>query len=233
MSKLVYLLLFSALTNTVAAETASGHWEGKVKMPNRELELTLDLAQSAKGAWIGTITIPGTGTADVPLTTVAVDGATVKFTASLPMAATFEGQLSEDRKTMSGNASSSDGTTTFQLTRNGEAVVKLPAASTPLTKEFAGPWEGKLESDGRVRRVGLTLVASDAGTATGILIALDQNNLQIPATSVTIHDRRIQIELRSIGGAYSGSLNDTGEIAGEWSEGPTHLPLTFKRTAKQ
>jgi uncharacterized protein len=168
----------------------------------------------------------------VPLTTATIDGSTVKFTASLPISATFEGHLSDDHQTMSGTASSSEGTTTFQLARNGEASIKLPPASSALTKEFAGAWEGKLDSDGKVRRVGLTLAASDGGTATAVLVALDQHNLQVPATSVLIQDRRIQLELRSIGGTYSGSLSDSGEISGEWSEGSTRLPLVFKRTAK-
>ena len=32
---------------------------------------------------------------------------------------------------------------------------------------------------------------------------------------------------------YRGTLGATGEIAGEWSEGPNHLPLTFKHVVPE
>src|SRR5262245_11624601 len=83
-----------ATTASVRAQQAAdptGHWEGKIHIPNRELNLSVDLARNAGGTWIGSMSIPGTTTVDLPLTTVAVDATTVRFAATLPGQTTFEG----------------------------------------------------------------------------------------------------------------------------------------------
>src|SRR5690349_17610055 len=93
------LLLFAA-----AAFAQAGHWQGTVKMgENKNLPLTVDLMKNAQGAWIGSLSIPGSTTADVPIA-VTVDGNTVRFTADLPMRATFEGKLAADGATIAGAA---------------------------------------------------------------------------------------------------------------------------------
>src|SRR5262245_42608877 len=80
----------------------TGHWEGKIHIPNRELGLAVDLTKDASGAWIGSLTIPGTTTVDVPLATVTVTAGAVRFTAALPGATTFEGVLSADAASLDG-----------------------------------------------------------------------------------------------------------------------------------
>src|SRR6185369_6006393 len=56
------------------AAKPAAHWEGKIQIPEHELGLTVDLAQDAKGLWIGSITVVGSTSIDVPLTEVVVDG---------------------------------------------------------------------------------------------------------------------------------------------------------------
>src|SRR5690242_17381426 len=145
-----------------AAFAQAGHWQGTVKMgENKNLPLIVDLAKNAQGVWIGSMSIPGSSTVDVPIVvTVASD--TVRFSADLPMRATFEGKLAADGASIAGTAKNADGDTTFQLTRSGEANVKQAAESTAIGKEFEGEWEATVESNGRVRKVGMRL-ANEAG----------------------------------------------------------------------
>ena len=143
----VGLAAWSVAFSQTAAGPA-GHWEGKIQIPEHEIGVTVDLDRSAKGAWIGSISVNGSTSIDVPLSGVAVDGAAVRFSATLPRPASFEGHLSADGTSLSGNASNADGQVPFQLTRTGEAHVKVPASSSPLSKEFEGSWEGAIDSNG-------------------------------------------------------------------------------------
>ncbi len=107
--------------------------------------------------------------------------------------------------------------------------MKVPPPSSALSKDFAGSWEGTLESNGRVRHVGLKLSAAADGTAMATLIALDKGNLEIPVSTVTIRGKQLDLESRAISGVYHGTLGADGAIAGEWLEAGNHLALTFKR----
>jgi hypothetical protein len=78
------LIAFSACSVPVyAAATVAGHWERKIQIPDHELRIAVDLAQTPTGAWIGSLSIAGSSTEDVPLLTITVSGAGVQFTASL------------------------------------------------------------------------------------------------------------------------------------------------------
>jgi hypothetical protein len=214
-----------------AAAGPSGHWEGKIQIPEREIAIAVDLAQSPAGAWIGSIAIKGATPFDVPLTEISVKDASVRFTAGLPGTTSFEGTLSADAASLAGKVSNVEGSVPFELTRRGEADVKLPPASSPLPKAFEGTWDGAISTDGSVRRVVLKLSAAPDGTARAVLIVVDKGNAEIPVTRVTVTGNQLELEVRAIGGMYRGTLGASGEIAGEWGENITRLPLTFKRAA--
>lgn len=213
----------------LAAPGASGHWEGKIQMPERELGFAVDLAQGPAGAWIGSLTIKGATAVDVPLTDISVKDATVRFTASLPGTTSFEGSLSADANSLTGKVSNAEGGVPFELARSGEANVKLPPASSVLSKEFEGTWEGAVAADGNTRRIVLKMSAAPDGTARAVLISVDKGNAEIPVTTVTLKDKVVELEARAVGGTYRGTLGANGEIAGEWIEKTARIPLTFKR----
>lgn len=210
---------------------AAGHWQGKIQIPEHELEVTVDLDRNAAGAWIGSMTLGGTTAVDVPLTTVTVDGSVVRFTANPGGAASFTGKISEDGKTLSGTASNGQGEAPFQLSRAGDPKVKVPPPSSALTKEFEGDWEGTLSVNGAPLRIGLKLSAAADGKAVATLTSYDQGNAEFRADSVTIQGKDFQFEIRGISGTYKGALGAGGEIAGEWAQGPGRFPLTFRRVA--
>lgn len=225
------LIGLSTVSSAQTAAQAAAHWQGTIHMEKFELSVIVDLAQIPTGAWIGSMSFPGTPTADAPLGDIAVDGKSVRFTARVPKVATFEGALSADTSSLSGTATNPEGETTFQLKRNGEANVKLPPPSSPLPKEFAGAWQGTAAADGKTKHVGLKLSSAADGIAVATLIAIDHGNLEIPITTVTIQDKQLRFESRAISGSFHGALGENGEIAGEWSEGGKRLPLTFKPAA--
>lgn len=210
---------------------AGGEWQGKILIPDHGMVITVDLARSPKGAWIGSMSLAGSSAVDVPLSGLTVEGASVRFTADLPVHASFDGKISADGGTLSGTASSAAGDAPFQLTRGGEAKVKVAPPSSALSTEFEGAWEGMVDSGGKVRHIGLRLSRAADGSAAAVLIAVDSGNLEIPVTTVTVQGKDLQLEVRAVSGSYRGTLGDGGGIAGEWSEGGNRLPLNFKRAA--
>lgn len=225
------LAVLGAVGLAQTASKATGHWQGKIQIPERELGITVDLDRSPKGVWIGSMSVVGSTAVDVPLSSITVEDTAVRFTASLPEHASFNGHLSEDASSLSGTASSAAGEAPFELTRNGEANVKVPPPSSPLSKDFEGTWEGTLEDGGKLLRVVLKLTPAADGIATATLISVDQGNKEIPATTVTIKEKQLQLEARAVSGTYSGTLGANGAIAGEWAQRTNRLPLTFKRAS--
>jgi hypothetical protein len=173
------------------------------------IEVTVDLAKSPTGAWIGSMSILHSTTADVPLDAVVVADSAVRFAARLPGKTSFGGRLSTDARGLSGIVSNAEGGVAFQLTRTGDADVKVPPASSPLPKAFEGAWEGTLESGGQPRRVRVTLAPAPDGTATATLISVDKGNLEIPVATVTVRDRQLELDARAISGTYRGTLAPT------------------------
>ncbi len=214
-----------------AATGAAGHWEGKIEIPDHELSFAVDLDRGPKGEWIGSLSITGTSTVDVPLLKIVVSETAVQFTANLPGETSFTGTLSSVAASLTGKASNAEGAVPFQLARNGDANVKVPPPSSVLSKDFEGTWEGAVESDGKVRRIVLKLAPAPDGTATATLISVDKGNLEIPVTAVTLQGPQLELLARAVGGTYRGTLGSSGEIAGEWIEPAARLPLTFKRAA--
>src|SRR5712691_8576878 len=105
------MLLFAALlllpAPCVLAQTGvdpSGHWEGTVHVPDQEMKIEIDLAKNNKGDLAGTFGQPAQGVKGLPLSTVAAESRSVRFVVKGgPEAATFEGMLSADGKSMSGD----------------------------------------------------------------------------------------------------------------------------------
>jgi len=212
------------------AAPGSGHWEGTLHAPNGDVALTVDLGKNPAGLWIGSLSAGNI--VDVPLTKVSVDNGTVRFAmAEMPGAPSFEGKLSADANDLSGAAAAPTGAVAFQLKRKGDANVKLPPASSALSKDFEGHWEGSLELGGNALRIGVKLSRTADGAATGTLISVDQGGQEIPITTVTIKNQDLQFDVRAISGSYHGVLGATGEIDGNWTQGPGTLPLHLKRPA--
>lgn len=205
-----------------AGPPASGHWEGTINISEHPFNIIVDLAPDSHGAWSGSISVLKSTSIDVPLISVAVEGKKIRFVATLPEEGVFQGQLSDDNRSISGTARNSEGEAPFTLALKSDASVKIPPPSSRLSNEFAGDWDGVLEG----KHVGLKLSRASDGIAIGKLIA--DSALEIPVSTVTITGPRLELESRAISGRFSGALTG-GEIAGVWTQGPIQISVTFKR----
>jgi hypothetical protein len=225
---LVLLFLVSTAHARQAATPPSGRWMGTLPAgPGLEMEVNL----ARKGSeWYGTISIPQQGAKGVPLGDVTVKGKAVAFAIKgAPGDPRFSGTLSDDGKTISGDFTQGGGSLQLSLAWKGEAKFEVPPKSTPLTKDFAGTWEGTLDANGTMLRLRLNLTSGSPGT--GVLVSLDQGNVEIPISTITQEKTRVKLMLSTISGTFDGDLKGS-EIAGTWTQGPLTRPLVFKRTAK-
>jgi len=211
---------------------ASGHWDGTIQVPDKALGIQVDLAKNAKGDWTGTIDIPAQHLKGFPLSSVAVKGNAVSFLMKGPQGdPKFDGTLSADGKSLSGNFTQGGAALTFALKRTGDARIETPAKSTAIAKDLEGSWEGTLDTGGQQLRLTLKMSNQADGTAAGTMISLDQGGAVIPITTITQKGSSLKLELKSISGAFTGELKE-GTLAGEWTQGPGTFPLVFKRPAK-
>jgi len=225
--------VLTALAFGVMASAQSGHWEGKIQIPGHEVLVAVDLAKDRAGSWIGAMSVLQSTSVDVPLAEIRIQGPEVRFKANLPELASFAGALAADGNSISGSVNNSLGDAPFALSRAGEPKVNLPAPSSALSKDFAGTWQGSIEIQGQELRVLVKLGAAPDGRAVATLVSVDQGNLEIPATTVIIAEKRLELEVRALSGTYQGTLEANGRIAGEWSQGPIRSPLVLKRVAAE
>jgi hypothetical protein len=227
----VVLGIVAATHGRAAAQApgASGHWKGTIEIPDRPMEIEVDLKPGTPPAWVGTISIPAQNLRFLPLTGIDAQGKAVTFViTSAPGTPTFKGTLSDDGTAMSGDFTQGGATFPFKLTRAGDAVsAPPPPKSTAITKELEGTWSGTLLAGGQSLRLTLKL-AGGADGATGSIVSVDQGNAEIPIASIVQTGAHLELELPQISGKYSADLKE-GKLVGTWTQGPQTMALEFTR----
>jgi hypothetical protein len=209
----------------------SGHWEGGISLPDgTQLQISVDLYQDAKGAWVGDIDIPAQGARDIPLKDIVAAERSVSFEISMgPGNPEFQGQLSEDGTTISGDFLQAGNKLPFSIKRTADARVLAVVKNPPLPERFLGTWEGTLETPNEKLRLVFHLANSD-GAASGTIDSLDQGANGIPMTEITAADSSIRIVVAVINGSYEAKLGEDGKtLTGTWSQNGIAFPLTLTK----
>jgi hypothetical protein len=213
-----------------SSPTVSGHWQGSLKMPGQDLVIVLDLATNAKGAWIGSFSMPEVGATDIPVDQLSVAQAKVHFVLSVAGNPAYDGNLSPDGKELTGTFSTGPTKSPLTFARMGAAKVKLPAPNSPLTKDFEGTWHATLNGGDAQLRLLLKLNRAADGTATGVLVNVDQGNREVPIMDIQQKDKTLEFEVRSVAVHYHGTMNTAaGTLKGDWTQMSHTTPLTFER----
>jgi hypothetical protein len=236
--RFAFLLGLASGISLIAGEvatTAAGYWEGTVTLPNRELEIRVELFSAAGAAGKGTIDIPLQGLRGFVLEPVKIEEGTVAFgLPGLPGEPRFAGKLASDAKTISGDFFQGANTFPFRLERKAKpAPTKLdetPANGVP-GKGLAANWRGSIKPmAGMELRLALELTADPAGKLDGVLISLDQGSPRIPVSNISEKEGAVHFETASVNGSFDGKMSaDGSEIAGDWTQMGRTTPLVLKR----
>jgi hypothetical protein len=236
-TRLVAALLTAApaLAAAQSGQGPAGHWVGSIRVPEREVKVEIDLARNAKGEFAGTFSNPAQRLNGLPLSSVAVEGASLRLVIKgTSGGGTFDGALAADGQSISGNFSTAEGggyTFPFALTRAGEAHIESAARSAAISREMEGSWSGTMDAEGKVIRIVLTMQNHADGTATGTIMSVDGGGVEVPI-ALTQSGAKLAFDVKVVNGSWSGALNAEGtELAGTWMQGAATFPLSFRRTA--
>ena len=228
-------LLFSPAPSlfTQAAVDPSGHWEGTVAIPDMPMKIELDLAKNAKGVLAGTFGQPAQMVKGLPLSTLVVDGRSIRFVLKGgPEASTFAGVIADDGKSIAGDVTQAGQTVPFSLTRTGEARIAEAPKSAAIGKELEGTWNGVLDVGERQMRLVLTMANQPDGTAAGTVMSPDGSGVAVPI-GMTQKGPNLTVDVPSIGASFAGVLNTAGtELAGTWTQATASLPLTLRKAPR-
>lgn len=227
-TRIVFTALLLAPAPCLLAQT--GHWEGSVQAPDKEVKIEIDIATNNKGDLVGTFGQPAQGIKGLPLSTVAVEGRSVRFVLKADgEPRKFDAVLSADAQSMSGSLAVEGYAIPFKLTRTGDARIAPAPKSSPIGKEIEGVWNGTLEAGGRQMRLVVRMVNQPDGTATGTIVNQDGSGMEIPI-AMTQKAASLTISVPAVSASYVGVLNAARtELTGTWTQGPSTLPLTFRK----
>lgn len=109
------------------------------------------------------------------------------------------------------------------------ALFAMPILADPTPE---GEWLGTLDVGPAKLRLALHVEKKGDGGLGALLDSIDQG-AKIPVDTVVFEGGTLRLTLKSIGGAYEGTLNADGSaLQGVWSQGGRQLPLAFQRQEK-
>lgn len=230
--RLLIAALLLSPASALRAQTAvdpTGHWDGAVQVPGgMQVKFEIDLAKNGKGELAGTFSNAGQHLNGLPLSNVAVDGASITFQIKgAPGERAFDGSLSADGKSIGGDYRQGGFTVPFTMTRTGDARIDPPVRNAPIGKELEGTWKGTLDANGIQRQLVLTMMNQPDG-ATASIVNVDEG-LDIPVAAITQKASTVMLDVKAVGASFSGALNTDGtELAGTFTMGPGAMPVTFR-----
>ena len=108
-----------------------------------------------------------------------------------------------------------------------------PQAAPASVHDIADTWQGTLHA-GRDLRTVVKITKNDKGSYEGTFYSIDQGGQPLKLDSVTVNGSDVKMELKLIGGTFTGKLSGDGKtIDGNWSQGPNPLPLVLTRATPE
>ena len=119
------------------------------------------------------------------------------------------------------------------LAQASAAVPPAPAAGEVHARgDISGDWQGTLEAD-KSPRIVVKIARADKGWSVKFY-SIDQGAQLFNASGVAFDGSTLKFSIDPIGGNYEGALSTDGSsIAGNWTQGPSPLPLTLMRATKE
>jgi len=218
------------LAGAAFAQTSpAGHWEGSIQLPDREIKVVMDVAKDDKDAWMGTFAQPEQNVKNIPLSTVKFEGKNLKFKIGAgENSPDFDCDL--DGAAMKCTASNAMGSVPAGLKRTGDAKFEQVKASSAVSKQLEGDWEGTLDTPNGPLAVIVHLKNQADNTVKGTMDSPSQGAKDLPLSGIVQTADAFQFELPMAGGSYKGTLNKEGtQVTGNWTQGGGSLPLTLKK----
>jgi len=226
---LTWAVLLSA-ASLMRAQDIAGDWQGTLSVSGAELRLVLHVTKFADSSLKATLdSIDQPGANGIPVSSITLKDSKLSLGIDA-VHGTYEGKVAADGKTISGT-----------WTQNQPLPLEFKRASAPIRTEHKlakpsdidGDWMGTLDTGAAKLRI----VFHISNTEDGLMATMDspdQSLKGMPTTGVTRIGSSLKIEMKQIGGTFSGKIaDDLSSINGIWSQGGGELPLVVKRVKEQ
>jgi hypothetical protein len=221
-----------APVGVAVAPTITGHWEGAIHAAANDFTVAVDLARDDAGQLVGTFSNAAQRINGLPLWSASVDGRLVKLEikSAGPAIQTFDGRLSPDGRTITGQFLVDVYAMPFELERTGAARIAAPPRSAAVDAKLAGSWAGTLELAGQALPLALTLTNHPDQTATGAWAA---GGAPLSAVSIAVDGRNVSLTSAVTPTTFTGTVNEAGtELSGTLTERGVGRPVVFARAAE-
>jgi len=222
------ILTLVAAASALCAQ--AGHWEGTLKAENRDIGLSLDLAQNAKGLWMGSMGIPAQNVTGLVVKDLTVTpGKSVKFMAVELQMAMLDLTLGESGK-LTGTISNQRGSNPIEFQRTGDAKVELPPTSPAVSKELEGDWEGAIQTPGGEMALTVHFKNQPDNTVAATIDIPSTNASAMPIDSVKQTGAKVEFGLKIAHASFQGTLNKEGtELSGQLSHDEQGMAVVLKK----
>ena len=199
-----------------SSEGVVGDWQGTLEVSGQQLHLILHISQAADKSLTATMDSVDQAAKGIPISKISLQDGKLSFSSDA-IHGSYEGKL---------NASGTqiDGTWT-----QGQPL-PLTFKRAAQASAVDGSWLGALDLGGIKLRLLFQITSTPEGLQ-ATLKSLDQGGVVIPVTSVKQDGAKVMIEINSIKGSFSGTLDkDLATMEGTWSQNGPPMPLTLKKT---
>jgi pimeloyl-ACP methyl ester carboxylesterase len=225
---LAALFLFSA--SFAPAQDITGDWQGTLAAGGVELRLVLHVGKNTDGSLKATLdSIDQPGANNIPVTSITLKDSKLNLGVDA-VHGTYDGTVSSDGKAIKGTWTQGQ-PLPLEFQRVAVAIKTEHKPAKP--SDVDGAWLGTLDTGGGKLRVVFHIVNTEDGL-TATLDSPDQGANGLPTTSVTRDGASLKIEVKQIGGGFSGKIAaDLSSIDGTWTQMGNSMALVLKRVKDQ
>jgi pimeloyl-ACP methyl ester carboxylesterase len=197
------------------ASQIAGDWQGTLQVGVQKLRLVLHITQSSDGALKASMDSIDQGANAIAINEILFQGGNLSFT-SADVHGSYKGKL---------NAA----TAQIEGTWTQGQPLPLNFKRAAKASDIDGSWLGTLDAGGQKLRLLVQITNTPEGLHAS-LNSLDQGSGAIPVSSITRDGSKVALEVKSIMGTFSGTLNkELTTIEGTWNQGGASLPLVLEK----
>jgi pimeloyl-ACP methyl ester carboxylesterase len=111
-------------------------------------------------------------------------------------------------------------------------VLLVTACGAGSARGVEGLWQGTLNVSATDLRIVFHINKAADGRLSATLDSPDQGATGIPAEDCSFSNGKLKLTVKSIAGAYEGTMKNDSTIEGTWTQGGASLPLVLKRIQK-
>ena len=217
----------------------AGRWNGNLEVGKFKLRILLKIVKEADGHLAASMDIIDQGARDLPIAALLFNDPDVRLEFD-QFGAAFNGALSSDRNEIKGAIDEGPGGKPITLTFKRALEDAKPEPPKTYTfnpgeaHDLRGYWIATLKpAPDMALRIGLKIGRKPDGTFEALMDSLDQGAKDIPASALTVTERKAKLEWQAMQLVFEAELDAQGDrLSGDWKQGPKPMSVTFERVDK-